>query len=334
MKATDKGRSGICKYLGIILGVVLFCNQFPFAFAEDVYPSRKIIWVIHTEAGGGYDVMARGIVPYLTDYLSKRQKTKTGIVIKNIPGAAGRKAYSSVYLSKSDGYTIGTFDPAFFSDTIFEKMEYDFTRLTFLCKVMSTSRVLVANKHGLKSWKEMIDLSKERPLKWAVAAFGRANHLGSIIIKETVGIQAKLIAHKSANDQINSLLRGDIDIAMVSEDGVSALVEAGELNILATFTNERTYPAVPCTKEIGFPYLAAQIASHRCIIGPPDMDPRIKNILVSAIKKSLEDKEFKTWAKKLKIPLSPLYGQDAERFILGVANNYLDRKETLKKYLN
>ena len=41
----------------------------PFAFAKDAYPADKITWISPYKAGGGFDLVARGISPYLTKYL-------------------------------------------------------------------------------------------------------------------------------------------------------------------------------------------------------------------------------------------------------------------------
>ena len=50
------------------------------------YPEKNISLSVGYSAGGGTDVMARTVVPFIEKYLGD----DTTIVIKNTPGASGR----------------------------------------------------------------------------------------------------------------------------------------------------------------------------------------------------------------------------------------------------
>ena len=62
----ETGRRNFLRLLGIGGGAV-FLNglHLPLAFAKDVYPARKVQWIVHVKPGGGFDLIARSIAPYL-----------------------------------------------------------------------------------------------------------------------------------------------------------------------------------------------------------------------------------------------------------------------------
>lgn len=67
------------------------------------YPEKKVDMIVGFAAGGGTDVMARTISPYLEKYLGNG----TSIVVKNMPGASGQIGVTAVADADPDGYTIG-----------------------------------------------------------------------------------------------------------------------------------------------------------------------------------------------------------------------------------
>jgi len=68
---------------------------------------------------------------------------------------------------------------------------------------------------------------------------------------------------------------------------------------------------------------------------PPALPEEIKGLLIATFKKALNDKEFQTWAKKSGFPLSPIYGNEADRVAKRMLKLYQeDLKPLLEKYLS
>ena len=103
------------------------------SFAKDVYPSDKVTWIIPIKPGGGVDLVARCVSLYLEKHLKEAAKGSKGVNIqcKNVPEAGGRKAYSTIFYARPDGYTIGDFNTAFITDNISDKIEFDCSQYTF-----------------------------------------------------------------------------------------------------------------------------------------------------------------------------------------------------------
>ncbi len=305
-------------------------------FAKDIYPAEKITWISPYKVGGGFDLMVRGISPYLTKYLREVSPGAKGgdVQVKTETRAGGEKAYSTVYNAKTEGYTIGAFDMAFAADTLMSKLDFDLTKFTYLVRVMTTTRVLVTNKKGFADWAEMVKAARTKELKWGVGAIGRGLTIDSIIVKEAVGIPARFIPWGGTAECMNALLRGDVQVALVSEDSVKALLSAGEIKPLTQFTEKSEYPGMPSIKDLGYPDLVERVGTQRFVIAPPGLKKEQAEALLAAFRKALNDKEFQAWTKKMDIPLNPLYGEEAERLAKKMFVYYQqDLKPILMKYL-
>src|SRR4051794_25359593 len=64
---------------------------------------RPITMVIAYSPGGGTDLVARGLAPYLEKYLGNGAK----IVVVNRAGAGGEIGFTAIANAPADGYTIG-----------------------------------------------------------------------------------------------------------------------------------------------------------------------------------------------------------------------------------
>lgn len=67
------------------------------------YPEKPINLLIAFSPGGGTDIIARVIAPYIEKYLGDGAK----IVVMNRPGAGGAIGFTALANAAPDGYTIG-----------------------------------------------------------------------------------------------------------------------------------------------------------------------------------------------------------------------------------
>ncbi len=293
--------------------------------AKDVYPAGKISWLIPYKAGGGFDLLARGLSPYLTKHLREISPGAKGgeVVLRNEPAAGGQKAYNTVFNARKDGYTIGAFDIAFATETLLEKVDFDISQFTFLSRAMSTTRIIVTQKNGFANWDEMVKSSKTKELKWGTGAYLKSTQIDSIIVTERAGVPTRFIPWGGGTAEcMNALIRGDIQVALVSEDSVKGLLDAGEIRVIAVISEKSRYPGVPCSKDLGYPDLHEKLGAHRFVMAPPALPGEIRNLLVTAFKRAMNDKDFQAWTKKMDFPLTPLFGDEAEKEALRMIRYY------------
>ena len=331
-------RRGFLKISGCWVGafVIGSLSDLPFSFAKDIYPAEKITCIIPHRAGGGFDLIFRGFSRYLTKYLREVSPGAKGgdIVIKNEPAASGIKGSNMVYNARPNGYTMGALESALATQTVLSELDFDLQKFTYLVRVNTATRVVITNKKGFASWEEMLKSAKVRDLKWGVGQFGSAPHVDSIILKETLGIPARLIPFGGASENLNALLRGDIEVSAVSGESAKALLDAGELRLLADLTGKGESSGIPTIKDLGHPELTEKLGGQRFVICPPNLPNDTKTILINAFRKVFTDQEFVVWAKKSEIPLSPLYGDEAQRAAIDIFKYFQqDLKPILMKYL-
>lgn len=328
-------RRDFLRLLGIGGGAI-FLNgvRLPLSFADGVFPAEKIRWIVYTKPGGGFDLIARSIAPHLGKCLKEIKGAKGGeIKIENITQAGGQKAYNTIYNAKPDGYTFGDYNTGSYCESIFTKSDVDYRKFSYVLRTGVSVRVVVTNKNGFKSWDEMMKAGKEKEVKWAVGNYGGGGHPTAILVKEILKVPARLINFPGTAENANAILRGDVHMGIATEESAKALIEAGELRVLAVFSDKSSYPGVPSLTQLGYPELAEATLLHRMIIAPPNVPREIRDALNSAFKKVFSNKEFLAQAKLIDFDPDPLYGTQAELLVKKIFKYYDDHASILKKYL-
>jgi len=308
--------------------------------AQDIYPAKRITSVCASEPGGGMDLTARGTAPFLTKYLKQLNPDAKGgdVEVKNMPGASHAKAVSYVFKeAKPDGYTIGDFLRGNLYKFIYgqAKLPFDVRELTFLWSLGQSQRILICNKKRFATWEEVLAASKKETLMIECSSVGSSEHLDTIFLKETTGIPVKITFSGGSSQTIASLIRGDADISVVDYMPVKALVDSKEINVLFSVTKERIIPDVPTIAEKGFPDLLKLVGgegSGRMVMAPAKLNPEAKGKLIAAMKKTMEDPEFKDFCKKSGLTSDISWDEELKKFIMEYAQILSKMAPTMKKY--
>jgi tripartite-type tricarboxylate transporter receptor subunit TctC len=180
----------------------------------------------------------------------------------------------------------------------------------------------------------MLQATRKKDLKWAAGQFGRTTHIESIMATQTMGIPAKLINFPSIADNINALLKGDVQAGLFYLESIAALLQADEFRLLMIFDTKSGYPGVPSVYELGYPDLAENIRDQRYLVGPPGIPPDIAKVISAAFQKVLAKKEVITWADRMGFPILPLYGEAAAQVARQVIDVYAKMTPTLLKHIS
>ncbi len=290
------------------------------AMAQEVYPSKDLTLICNSAAGGGYDIFARMVAPYMTKYLKESSPNAKGgeVKIKNMPGASGLQAYEFVLKAKPDGYTFGDFNSGSLYAMLYgsQKIGFDPRTYTWLFALTKTTRVFISNKKGLASWEELIAKSKKEALTILVPQFGTTAHLDCILAVEITKLPAKIVPMEGTADVVNAVIRGDADAALVSFDSVTTIAEAKEVNTLVSFTQEKVLPWVPTIVEKGFPECTKYMRRvGRHYMAPPNLDAEAERLLVAAGRKMLADPKFKDFLIKRRSDVQPIFGKELKETV-------------------
>ena len=150
------------------------------AGAADFYKGRVIEFIVPYSPGGGTDVYARMVGPFIQKYSGGT------VVIKNVPGAGGIYGMNFLYGAKPNGLKMAIIDTgAVVLAQLFEQkgVRYDFNKFTWLGRVVGSKRALIVGKDSrLKSFQDLqaakhIKISSTgktsgASLTWALLAHG------------------------------------------------------------------------------------------------------------------------------------------------------------------
>jgi tripartite-type tricarboxylate transporter receptor subunit TctC len=206
---------------------------------EDFYKGKTLTWMVSTGPGGGHDFYARLIVKHMAKFMPD-----TTIIVKNVPGAGHIIGANTVYLSKPDGLTIGSFSTGLVYAQIvgMNGIQFDLGKMSWIGKAASDSRVLlVTNKSGINSLADMRD--PKRQILFATSGIGGGSNIEAHMVTRAFGLNTKILTGYAGNEGMMSMLRGETQATMDGAETSLQLVNKGEGKLLLQFGKE--LPGVP-----------------------------------------------------------------------------------------
>jgi tripartite-type tricarboxylate transporter receptor subunit TctC len=272
------------------------------------YPKKQIEWIVTYSPGGGYDTYSRAIAKILPKYLPN----KVNIVIKNMPGAGGRRGAAILYRAKPDGYTIGMLNPIglMASGFINSPTDFDITRYTYIATcVRSIPGIFVRADSEFNTIK---DMQKAKSVKFATSGRGSGSWLWGKLVKGLCGVRVHMVSgYQGASEYVTALLRKDVDAFTIGfSSPLIPYFKSGEIKPLLIFSRESwdLIPDAPILKGTPFGELEDFI-NDRVVAGPPDVPDEIVHILERSLLKALHDSDLQEWSKESN---NPLYIRNAE----------------------
>lgn len=222
--------------------------------AQDAWPSRRIMLISTSPAGGNADVIGRTLSPPLSEAL------KTPCVVENKPGGTGMIASSYVAKAPPDGYTflIGSSATHVTAPSIYKSIPYDVVRDFEPVIMIGINSLLLAvsARSPYKSVGELIAAAKADPgaLSYASPGIGGTSHLSGELLQKIGGV--KLIHVPNArNPAYGDVIAGHADMIFEGSVALMQHIQAGLLRPLAVTSTTRwpQLPNVPTMIESGLP---------------------------------------------------------------------------------
>lgn len=296
---------------------------------ESSYPNRAITWLVPYGPGGGFDTIARALAPIMREYLPR----KVDIIIRNMPGAGGRKGVTWVYKAKPDGYTFGyTNIPGQLVYSLVNKVAYDFSKVEWIGNVSSEPvAIFAATSSGIRTFE---DLKKAKRLKFGSGGKGSGEDINARFANAVLELKASVVTgYSGSHEVILGLIRGDAHLIAITVSSGNQYVKSGDLNpVLIMGGTKRTpvLPDIPIAAEKGYDTLAAAML-YRAVYAPPGTPAKISNILSNALSKALEDKRAVKWAQKADRKIGPVMtSKDLKAAIDKVIASYGKHKDLFR----
>jgi tripartite-type tricarboxylate transporter receptor subunit TctC len=297
----------------LALVCVLFALVADSARAED-YPDRPVKIIVPFAAGGTADAIPR----LVGDWLSR--KWGQPVVIENRTGAAGNIGAEFVYHAEPDGYTLLSTPPPplVINQNLYPKLGFDPAKFEPVIVMAHVPNALIVNPKNLKATNlsELIDYLQKNPEKVTAATqgIGTTSHLTAELFQVMARVKLRFIPYRGSAPALQGLLAGDVDL-MFDNLGVSlALVEAGNLRLLAVASAER----LPSLRDV--PTLAETLPGFEAvawyaITAPPKTPKHITDKINGDVNEALRQPELQERLKKLSAEIFGGSGDKAAKYM-------------------
>lgn len=210
-------------------------------------------------------------------------------VVHTRPGAGGEVAAKGVVTAAPDGGTLLVTGSSITIRGVTSEKNADGERdLQPIAQLTTSPYVIVAQPERFKSIHDFLDAAKAAPgdIDFASAGVGTGMHYLGELINVNAGVKMVHIPYASGARQLQAVLAGDVDVAILSLVTALPQIRAGKLDALAVSSTERSKvaPEIPTLVEAGLrdiPSIGAWIA----MFGPKGMDPAV----VQSLSKQIAD---------------------------------------------
>lgn len=309
--------------------------------AQSPYAGKTITLVVGYKPGGGYDATAR----LLARHLPKHIPGKPTIIVQNMPGANSIIAANHVYsVAKADGLTIGTFNRNLPIAQLLkvEGVKFDMTKFGWIGSAASESTVLAIRTD--LSYKNFEDLKKSgQEIIIGATGPGANTYDFPLLIRELLGVKLKIVSgYSSSSDIMLAIERKEVDGRAGSYTSVRPFIDR---NLVAPVIRARaTEPGIeklPVDEDLAPNPRAKAIMALRSapeVVGrpyvmPPSTPPALVKIMRDAFAKAIEDPELKEEAKKAKMDLNYVTGDEALKVMKEVLAQPKDVVDEFSKYI-
>lgn len=267
------------------------------------YPEQPIRMIVAYGAGGGTDIIARVMAPYIARYLGNN----AAIVVMNRPGAGGGIGFAEVANAQPDGYTIGFINtPNVLTIPIERKVNFHWQGFDLLGNVIDDpGNFSVHADSPIRSLKDLVAYAKANPgaVTYGTTGIGSDDHLAALMFERAAGVKLTHVPFKGAAEVHNAIAGKQIFMAAMNIGEALQYQKGGTpLRHLGQMSTTRTVlaPNVPTFKEQGYDIV---MASLRGIAAPKGLSPAVREQLVNAVQKAAADPEFQAKAANYFAPL-------------------------------
>lgn len=194
------------------------------------WPAKPIRIVVPYPPGGSSDIIARAISQPLSDALGQP------VIVDNKAGANGNLGADLVAKSQPDGYTMLLCDTGALaiSPSVYTKLSFNpATDLRGVTMLAYSPHLLVVHPSvPANNLKELVALSHQRPLSFAVTAIGSAPHLAGVAVERATKAKWQYIPYKGGAQAVSDTIGGQTQVLMNGMLATLPHVQSGKLKLL------------------------------------------------------------------------------------------------------
>ena len=257
-------------------------------------PTENVELVVPTAAGSTMDLLAR----LIQNILQKDHLVDVSMTVQAKPGAGGAVAWTYVSRKTGDGNYIAISGPTLLSNDIMHVGDLHYTDVTPIAQLFTEYEVFaVQTDSPIKTGSDLAKALKATvpPAVGVAPGIGGSSHVALLKLANAAGVDAKhltVVPFKGANESVNALLGGNIDVAIGTMSVLAPFVTAGKLRAVALAAPTRLEDSqVPTWTEQGFDVVEG---NWRGIVGPKDLTPAQIGFWQDKVAAMVKDEAWRT----------------------------------------
>ena len=149
-------------------------------------------------------------------------------VVRNLPGAGHLVGTNTIFASRADGLTIGTFNTGLIYNQLvgLPGMKFDLTKMSWIGKATTEPRAFViAQQSPIKTFADL--QSSKEPVNFATSGVGSANYVETTMLAIALKLPAKILTGYNGNDDQLAMRRGEVVGTIGSRSSFEQFVKNG-----------------------------------------------------------------------------------------------------------
>ena len=285
--------------------------------AVEFFRGKTVTYIVATGPGGGHDFYGRLAARHMERYLPG-----STFIVRNVPGAGHLIGANTVYGSKPDGLTIGTFSTGITVSQIIGKegIRFDLKKMSWIGKGATDIRVLlISDKSGFKDFNDLKNAKRE--IKLATSGVGSGAYNETLIIARAFEIPLRVMVGYSGSERAMGMMRGEIDGTVGGETSVEEVggITGGKFFLafgnVPNTPNARDFITNETQRKV-IDLIEGQGVIYRLCAGPPNIPADRLAALRKAFLDAYNSKELQAEAGKR--PVDPLGGGEVAQMIADV----------------
>ena len=254
------------------IGAISLSLAAPVTSAQADFPQRPIDIVTHASPGGGTDATARAVARGMRAVLD------ANLSVLPRTGGGGVVAMSFVNSRPRDGHTLLAITPTHLFAMARGQGPLRIDDVVGVARAADDPIVvMVRSDSDMATLAELVDLGRERPIKWGTTQIGGVDHIAGATLADRTGTQLSVVPFAGGGEIVTNLMGGSIDAAGLNLTEALDQIQRGDFRALAVMSEERVARVedVPTTVELGYDVVFSTVRGYLVLEGTPEEHIRV-----------------------------------------------------------